>query len=171
VVKKLKKIAFAVIAILIAYGVYYVIWGNDKAKIEAWLAEAQIDPLPVSATNIFYHQWNGLFTGETYAKFQLSPDDLQKFIQRVSAQPHHNLSYYDKLETFDSNHQLRPISEYNDKNFDSLNHSYFGSRLFPPWFDMTIRKKGKRFVLDWGPNMWVVLNEETNTVFLWIVKG
>ena len=163
--KRLKKIVWIFAAIGIAYGIYYFVWGNPTAQTQNILSWAKLGSLPASAKNISYHSWSGLGTGEEYAKFQLSTEDLQTFIARASA-----LSDW-KSDIFDPSHQLRPHSESNDQDLNSMNHEYMLHDHFPSWFDMTIRNKGRRFTHTWGSLAWIVINEENNTVYLWVVKG
>src|SRR5579863_6701437 len=73
-------------------------WASSRTKVGWLLAKAKLSALPPSATNVAYYQWNGLFTGETYAKFELSPADLLAF---VSSSP--SLQGIKPQKVYDSN--------------------------------------------------------------------
>ncbi len=138
---------------------------SSKGEVPKLLARAKLSPLPPSATNVAYYQWNGLFTGETYAKFQLSPGDLRAF---VSNSP--SLQGI-KPTVYDTNYQHVPFPPAS-ANMDVKHYDYFYSHpKFPKWNDWTIRGKGKKYVIDWGPNMMILIDEDRHIVWLHVVKG
>ncbi len=164
---RLLTVAAGVIAlVLVGYGVWRQTLGSDRARTQSILKWAGLGPLADSATNLMFHQWSGVFTGETYAKFRLSSEDLQKFILRASA-----LTDW-KCEVFTPNHQLGAASEWDSSRKDVLDHTYIlRDHSFPNWFEMTVRQKGRRYEHVYGSMAWIVINEQDNTVFIWLVKG
>ena len=136
---------------------------NEVAKL---LAQAKLSPLPPSATNVGYYQWNGLFTGETYAKFEMSAADLRSFI---SNSPCLQIAQPEKV--YDTNYQHVTFPP-NDQQWDVEHYDYFyRNTKAPAWYDPTVRGKGRKYVIHWGPYMEVLLNEERNIVWLRVVKG
>lgn len=141
-------------------------WTSDRTGVERLLAAAKLSPLPLSATNVAYYQWTGLFTGETYAKFELSPSDLLAF---VSNSP--SLQGIKPKEVYDTNYQHVPFPPAGVRR-GVEHHNYFSRHpKFPGWYDLTIRGKGKKYVIDWGPNMMILIDEDRHIVWLRVVKG
>ena len=127
------------------------------------LLHAHLSSLPASATNISYFQWNGLFTGETYAKFELSAMDMEAFI---STSP--SLQSTPPKETYDREHPLLPYPKV-FTDLPSGPHYYWPSRMFPDWYDLTIHGTGRKYSI-WTDKH-VYLDEERNIVWLWFIKG
>jgi hypothetical protein len=139
---------------------------SSESEVPKLLAKAKLSPLPPSATNVAYYQWNGLFTGETYAKFELSPSDLRAF---VSNSP--SLQGIKPKKVYDTNYQHVPFPPA-EAQWDVEHYDYFSRHpKFPSWYDWTIRGKGKKYVIDWGPNMMILIDEDRHIVWLHVVKG
>ncbi len=137
---------------------------SPTGKVQDLLSQAKLSGLPPSATNVSYYRWSSSFAGETYAKFELSLADLRTF---VSNSP--SLQGI-KPKLYDSNHQHIP-SSISDREV-SVDHDYFDKhREFPDWFDMTIRGNGRKYVIPWGPNMLVLIDEDKRIVWLRLIKG
>ncbi|HZL13000.1 MAG TPA: hypothetical protein VFC85_02550 [Verrucomicrobiae bacterium] len=138
---------------------------SNRTKINEWLKFHQLAQLPQSATNVMYHQWNGIFTGETYIRFQMPSNDLAMFITNSLG----GLSQ-GKSDIFTPKHQHLPFPK-NNSEWD-MHNDYFGvSRMFPDWFNPSITNRGRGYILDRGPNSEVYINEETSTVYLRSIKG
>jgi hypothetical protein len=133
---------------------------SATVNVQRLLADAKLAPLPPSATNVAYHQWGKFFSHETFARFELNQMDLNAFMSNSPALRNLRPRMYNS----NSNHLLYPpIGE----NIESSEHDHFFERPgTPPWFDMSVRGKGRKYVLDWGPGMWVVIDEEKPTVWL-----
>ena len=139
---------------------------SSKSGISGLLARAKLSPLPPSATNVAYHQWNGLFTGETYAKFELSPNDLSAF---VSNSP--SLQSIKPKKLYDTNYQHVPFPQAGS-DFDVEHCDYFQQlSSFPAWYDLSIRGKGRKYVIDYGPNMMILIDDDRHIVWLRLTKG
>ncbi len=137
---------------------------SARSKVEQLLSEAKLSPLPTSATNVMYYRWNGLFTGETYAKFELSASELRAFLSNSPAL--HGI----KPKIYDTNHQHVPFPA--SSRDISAEHDYFQQHpKFPSWYDFTIRGNGLKYVIPWGPDMWILVDEERHIVWLRLVKG
>jgi hypothetical protein len=137
---------------------------SPTRKVQDLLAEAKLSGLPPSATNVSYYRWSSSFAGETYAKFELSLPDLRTF---VSNSP--GLQGI-KPKLYDSNHHHVPSPS---STFEvSVDHDYFDRHSqFPDWFDMTIRGHGRKYIIPWGPSMWVLIDEDKRIVWLRLIKG
>jgi hypothetical protein len=152
----------AAISLLIAVGCSR----SSKSEVPKLLARAKLSSLPPSATNIAYYRWNGLFTGETYAKFELSPSGLRAF---VSNSP--SLQGIKPKEVYDTNYQHVPFPPAEaDRDFKHYDYFERHSKT-PSWCDWTIRGNGKKYVIDWGPNMMILIDEDRHIVWLHLVKG
>ena len=139
---------------------------SAKSEVSKLLAKAKLSPLPPSATNVYYYQWNGIFTGETYARFELSPSDLRAF---VSNSP--SLRLFKPKTTYHTNYQHAPFPS-SDSQWDLEHYDYFRQHpKSPSWYDLTIRGNGKKYVIDWGPDMMILIDEDRNIVWLHVVKG
>src|SRR5687767_8165533 len=73
------------LALLFTLSVMAGCWTSARTNVERLLSKAGLSPLPASATNVAYYQWNGLFTGETYGKFELDANDMGRFISNSPA--------------------------------------------------------------------------------------
>ena len=139
--------------------------GSAKRQVSRLLSEAKLAALPASATNIAYYQWSGLVTGETYAKFEMSAADMQGFISNSSA------LQGIKPKIYDPKHQHIPYPT-SSSDFPAAEHDYFDSHpKFPSWFDMTIRGNGRKYVIPWGPGLWILMDEDRHIVWLRLIKG
>ena len=139
-------------------------WASDRTKVEGVLSRAKLAPLPPSATNVMYFQWNGLFTGETYAKFEAGASDLQTFLSNSPALQAVTPRIYD------TNHQHVPFPA--SSTDISIENDYFHKHSgFPDWYDFTIRGKGRKYVIPWGPNMEILVDEDRRIVWLRLIKG
>jgi hypothetical protein len=114
---------------------------SSKSEVPKLLAEAKLSPLPPSATNVAYYQWNGLFTGETYAKFELSPGDLRTFISNSPS-----LQGIEPKKIYNTNYQHVPFPPLGGQ-WDLEHCDYFSQHpKFPSWYDLTVPGKGRKYV-------------------------
>lgn len=133
---------------------------SAKSEVARLLSHAELAPLPASATNVAYYQWRGIFTHETFAKFELSRADLAAFISNSPSLKRL------KPTIFDTNHHYLPFPSVPTPDI-SGDHEYFAVHpKSPSWFDMTVRGNGREYVVPWGPNMSVVIDEDRRTVWL-----
>ena len=139
---------------------------SSTSEVSELLAKAKLSPLPPSATNVAYYQWSGLFTGETYAKFELSPSDLHAFVSNSRG-----LQDIKPKKVYDANYQHAPFPAAG-ADWDVEHYDYFYRHpKFPSWYDWTIRGKGRKYVIDWGPDMMILIDEDRHIVWLHVVKG
>ena len=128
----------------------------------AHAGQSDFAPLPRSATNFAYYQWNGLFTGETYARVQMSSNDLKSFITNSW-----ELSATKPKEIFTAAHQHLPQSE---RSVTEGDHSYYFERTSAPdWFKPTIHGNGKAYFL-W-PDKYLYIDEDRGIVWVHFIKG
>jgi len=139
---------------------------SSKSEVPKLLAKAKLSPLPPSATNVRYFQWNGLFTGETYVKFELSPSDLYAFVSNSPC-----LQGVKPKKIYNTNYHHVPFPPFNSV-WDVQHNDYFSpTRKSPKWYDLTIRGKGRKYAIDWGPDMMILIDEERGIVWLRLTKG
>ena len=143
---------------------------SKQKRTKDWLTFHQLAQMPKSATNLMLYQWNGLGTGETYISFQIQSNDLAAFTTNSPGLAE------GKLELFNAAHQYLPYpaNATNQFELDKLDrsHSYFRRRsMVPDWFDTTITNRGRKYILQRGPNSEVYINEETSKVYLRSIKG
>lgn len=163
--KWVNKLALGVIiAILIAF----VPMRSSKSKAQSLLARAGLSPLPQSATNVLYDDWNGFGTGEIYVRFEANARDLQAFISNSPSLYHRGFKPKE-VYTTNFHHVQYPASI---DNLDVEHNSYFSIRpKFPKWFNPTIPGNGKKYEIDYGPNTDIFIDEDRNIVFLHLVRG
>jgi len=173
---KQKKLRMLVI--LISATIFlFIFWNSTPSqterrklqKIQKILRNARLADLPESTNDVRISGWNSFFTGESYLMFHAAPNDIEKFIALSS-------SLRDvKPKIFNSEHMFLPRpAEINTET--PLNHEYFLlNRNWPPWYNITIKMKGKRYEIPGDPikkgHNWgsVVVNEETNTVYIHVI--
>jgi hypothetical protein len=139
---------------------------SSKSEVSALLAQAKLSPLPPSATNVAYYQWNGLFTGETYAKFELSPSDLIAFVTNSPS-----LQGIKPKKLYGTNYQHVPFPP-RTSDFDIEQYDYFQQHpKFPAWYDLSVHGRGRKYVIDWGPNMMILIDDDRHIIWLRLTKG
>jgi hypothetical protein len=135
---------------------------SQRAAVEQLLSDAKLSALPPSATNVQYFRWTSGFGGETYAKVELSSEEIEKF---TSNSP--GLQGI-KPEKYSSRHQLLPRSPASD----SLDNEYFDVHpKFPNWFNPVIPSAGSKYVIPWGPDLWIVIDDDKHIVWFRLIKG
>ena len=131
---------------------------NDVSKL---LAQAKLGPLPLSATNVTYYQWSGLFSGGVYAKFETTFADLRSFITNSPS-----LQIRQPKAVYNTNYQYVPFPRI-DQQLDVEHYDYFHRYTnAPAWYDPTIRGKGRKYVIDAEPYMEIMVDEDRNIVWL-----
>ena len=139
---------------------------SPEKEVSALLARANLSPLPSSATNVEYYRWNGLFTGETYAKFELNPNDLIAF---VSNSP--SLKGIKPGKIYDKNYHRAPFPS-QGSDFDVMHYDYFHVHpKFPAWYYLSIGGNGRNYKIDWGPNMMILIDDDRHIIWLRVIKG
>lgn len=159
----------------IAFVVAIVGWwlmsrGSVQRDISLAREMARLAPLPADATDIHassVHSWTWM---SAFVRFTASPESVEAFL---SASP--GLMRV-RAEEFDPKHmylpfQSRPADVLNDRN--SYFHDY--SRGYnAPWFDRTIRGRGRRYVVpadgeeNWGE---VVVDDVRHVVYIYADQG
>ena len=135
---------------------------SDQTKVRFLLHEMRLGRLPLSATNLGYYSWSGLFTGETYVKIQMSSNDLVTFVKNSP------LLAECREEVFTPQHQHLP---YDSKQTDSYSdHAHFiaGSKD-PSWFELSVTNRGTLYPI-W-PCHRILVNADSCTVYIHIIKG
>jgi hypothetical protein len=130
------------------------------------LEDGRLADLPESAVEVKTFSWHGIFAGGRYLMFKAPSDEIDQFI---SLSP--SLKRVDP-EIFSADHKyLLQLGnpDYNDPTYN--NHEYyFSGTMAPKWYDPTIKIKGRLYKVpadnehhNWGE---VIINEETNTVYI-----
>ena len=153
------------IAVLLCFTFLYGtgFWDSPEKKLRRLLSSGKgLAPLPQSATNVAFYRWNGLFTGEAYARFEASPADVLAFVAdslELSTKPE---------DVFSADHKLLPRSM-GDRDLDRK-HAYFTRHpQMPEWFNPSIHGKGRQYLI-W-PWHRIYIDEERHIVWLHFVKG
>ena len=152
--------------------------GLHEANPKTILENGRLANLPVSATNVEANEWSALFTGMEYLMFKATPEDIEKFIAGSESikdiEPefftaeHQNLPHQDLLN-------VDPNLITDEEAAECLKHKYFiphGGK--PEWYNPTIKKNGRIYKIPGDPEMkghnWgeVIINDETNTVYIWV---
>ena len=173
---------FAIAGIVISTVVLlFALWNSIpslKAKktllsTQKILSAGRLDSLPVSTTELEVSGWGGFTTGEDYIKFRATPEDINKFI--TMSQSIKGVT----PEIFNSEHMYLPYIKDVEKNMDSENYFkhnyYYEHQGAPAWYKPTITKNGRMYKIPGDPNMrghnWgsVIVNDETNTVYIWVI--
>jgi hypothetical protein len=158
--KKTKYFMFIAIALLLAY---FLFPSNDASRI---LKAGRLADLPASAKDVKTEGWSSLFSGSDYLTYKATSEDIENFIKESS------ISF--APEVFDGNHQHLQ-TEPNDNIWQT--EEYYKNKYFirngdwPEWFDPTLKSKGRIYEIpaennhNWGE---VIINDETNTVYIWV---
>lgn len=138
-------------------------WDSPEEKLRDLLSSGEgLAPLPKSATNVAFYQWGPLFTGETYAKFEASPEDIRAFVEgsrELSIKPE---------DVFSADHKLLPMPS--DERDIDRKHAYFRRRdRMPEWFSPSIHGSGRQYLI-W-PWHRIYIDEERHIVWLHFIKN
>src|SRR5688572_18136077 len=99
----------AVVWFLFLYGTGH--WDSPEKKLRNFLSDSKgLARLPDTITNVEFYQWNGLFTGETFARFEASEKDVRAFVEgsrELSIKPEDVFNPDHQLLPDPQNHQLR----------------------------------------------------------------
>jgi len=163
--KRAKRGLYAGVTIALLVGVSIIAgcWASPRKNVENMLFRAKLSPLCPSATNVSYYQWNGLFTGETYAKFEFNKSDLRAFISNSPA-----LQVIQPKEIYDKDHPHIPFPT-NTAHIVTGPHYFYKHPRFPNWYDLTISGNGRMYCI-WH-DRYVYIDEDRSIVWLRFVKG
>jgi hypothetical protein len=144
---------------------------GGRESAERFLKDSRLGSLPAGSKNVVFRGWSGPFTGETWIRFELPPDDIEAFVAASQA-----LSGIEPKETYDRDHPLYPFPDQFYRNGPATLAAFppgarFHSRNAsdPEWYVTTIPGKGRMYFL-W-PSAWVYLDEERGIVWIKVVKG
>ena len=139
-----------------------------SVRISSALEDARLANLPGSAHNVQYHQWSGIFSGESFLSFQAVPDEIEEFL---AASP----SLQDaEVTVYSANYQRVPYPEKGEA-WDVEKFDYFSpSPTSPAWWKGEI-KSGRAYEIPAGEkgNNWgvLLLDDHSSTVFILVVHG
>ncbi len=139
-----------------------------SVRINSVLEAARLANLPESAHNVRYHQWSGIFTGESLLSFTADPEEIEEFL---AASPSLQNA---KITIYSSTYQRVPFPE-DYTSWDIEKFDYFSpSAVSPDWWRDEI-SSGRKYMIPAGEkgNNWglLLLNNDTSTVFIMVVHG
>jgi len=147
---------------------------KTSRKAEHILTNGRLANLPESVTNLKAGGGGGLFTGEDFIKFCATPEDINKFVAESPSIKEV------APEIFNPEHMHLPhpddASQKTSNDFANyMNHKYYYEYYSPSWYKPTIKVKGRIYMIPGYPNKrghnWgsVIINDETNTVYISII--
>ena len=126
------------------------------------LSAGRLAAIPKSATDLMVDGTGNLFSSQHYIKFKADTKDIEEFIQNSasirSITP----------DRFDQGHQYVPYP----KDVDTATNErdeYFGLDKRWPWFDPTIKVRGRKYTIDQDQDAnggEVVIDDEKNIVYI-----
>jgi hypothetical protein len=123
--------------------------------------------LPDSITELKAEGWHVLFTGAEFLMFRTTPEEIQKFI--AESPSIRGLT----PEVFSPEHMYLPHGDSDDRTRDPnyLDHEYFYRDSMPPWWKRI--RKGRRYRVhsNGEPECQVIIDDETNTVYIMVILG
>jgi len=127
------------------------------------LSAGRLAAIPVSASDLMVDGTDNLFSSKHYIKFKADPTDIEEFIQNSasirSITP----------DRFDRGHQYVPFPKDADTATFDERHEYFGLDKRCPWFDPTIKVRGRKYTIDQDDDVnggEVVIDDEKNIVYI-----
>jgi len=135
--------------------------------LKVTLQLGRLADLPVGANDVRIDGSSNLFTSCYRIRFKATPDEIEAF---VACSP--GLRGI-AVEQFTPEHMYLPSPDFRNGT-DADGHCYYRTARDYPWFDPTIRVKGRRFEIPQDHNAnygEVLLNAETQTVFIWVAHS
>jgi hypothetical protein len=171
--KKMDKVMLAVWmllpVVLIGGRAIYLAWPSVRAA--NILDNAELAPLPPSASEIKVYTWSTPFSGEWRLRFRAHRADIKRFLE---ASPILRRAEYQEY----SKERMRLIDPepYRDRcDDDPSGPNYFRpSSNMPPWYIQEIKGPGKRYETDpwrFGDPGEVIVHTEENLVFVGLSHG
>jgi len=144
-------------------------WWLRQENLRVTLRLGRLADLPTGAHDVRIDGSSSLFSSCYYLRFQAPADAIEAF---VAASPGLRGLV---AEQFTPAHMYLP-SENSSTGIRRDGHRYFH---YPdasgcPWFDPTIRVKGRRFEIPQDANAnygEVIINDETQTVYIWVAHS
>ena len=185
---RLKGWGFAVTAIVVT-GIQFLLYGFASAAFwesihlgntgynpnpKSVLSAGRLASLPNSATEIKTNGWHGMFTGSDYLMFEASPAEINAWLSRCESikgikpmafTPKHKYTIYRDEKDFK-----------NDEDYEEYfqHEHFFPFKDWPNWYNPTIETRGRKYEIpgdqkkkghNWGS---IIVNDETNTVYIWV---
>ncbi len=159
----------AISALIFKIATCGTLYSQDPKQI---LMDGRLAGLPASATNVKAEGWSGIFTGEDYLMFQADPKEINRFIAGSVSLKGQKPQVFSPEKMYvpmdsDGEHKTGYTMEGEPK------HEYFFTDKYSPkWYDPTIRVRGRKYEIpsekmhNWGS---VIVNDQTNTVYIWVI--
>lgn len=156
--KKKTALAIIVVTLFIFIGVPIIMEPSDKHKIEVALKFGRLAPLPESAMKILVETRGNMMSGTFYLCFQGPSSDIEKWIKSSDGLKGVEVRHYTEKN------MLLPYP--NSADDSDPDQDYFHRNKKIPWYNPTIRKKGRRFDIpqDKEANYGMVIINDTNGV-------
>ena len=134
--------------------------------IRAARDHGNLAPLPPSAADLQTDGWSTGFSSARYLRFKAKPQEIEQFLAASrglkGVRP----------ERFYPRHMYLPYPKssprMDEEMKDSLHHKHFFTNC-PPWYNPTIRVKGRRYEIPWHDKGYygeVVVDDFSHLVFI-----
>jgi len=168
-----RKLVYAVIFLLPGgvFGSYYLYWSLPMVEAQTILEDAELAPLPQSATAVRAFSWSTGFSGCMFLRFRAISIDIEAFLSTSPILRKVECQKYSKdrmrLATQDDYH--------NKRKYDEDANDYFQSDWSAPsWYIGELKGSGRRYIIvpkKYGHAGEVIINEEENIVFVKLGLG
>lgn len=146
-----------------------VLYGSlPQVRAAGLLWQADLAPLPPSATVVRVYSWSFLFAGEDLLCFTASPADIERFLTESPA-------LQGQEPTRFSARKMRlpyPTKEYLETRDPATDaNEYFSPRHRPSWYKQEIRGPARKYLVqppDYQFPGEVLIDDETNTVYVYL---
>lgn len=152
------------VILLSARSVYYSL---PSVRAERILTNADLAPLPQSATELKVFTWSTPFSGRWFLKFRANANDIEQFLKASSIpeQAESQESSEGRVIITRSNGQL----EIKKLNQVFPNYIKKHDPITPPWYMEEINKTAKRYIIrpqGYNHDGEVIVDEEKNLIFV-----
>ncbi|MHC4344333.1 MAG: DUF4190 domain-containing protein [Planctomycetota bacterium] len=162
---RLRGRGFAIVGIAISMLLTMLVDSVPSLRARKILRAGRLANLPESATELKAEGWHAGFAGAEFLTFRTTPDQIEKFI--ADSPGIRGLT----PELFTPEHMYLPNGEGDDWTRDPnyLKHEYFYPDSMPPWWKPV--RKGRRYRVPHSQDCQLIIDDETNTVYIMVVIG
>jgi hypothetical protein len=135
--------------------------------IHAAREQGTLAPLPPSATGVRTDGWSTGFSSARYIRFKAKPQEIEQFL---AASPGLKGVH---PERFHARHRYLPYPNSGPRTKEGMDE-YLRDKYFslngPPWYNPTVRTRGRRYAIPWHGNGYygeVVVDDVAHVVFIY----
>ncbi|UCG55877.1 MAG: hypothetical protein JSU70_13515 [Phycisphaerales bacterium] len=159
-------ILFVLPAVLI--GGWSLSYSLPSAQAGRILSNANLAPLPKSATDVKAYVWSSPFSGEEFLRFRASPEEIERFLRESP------ILQGVECERFSKERMRLPAEAGLEKwrPYEQAGHETFIPRSTTPvWYKQEIRSPARRYIIQ--PERYqfpgeVLVDDEENVVFVYL---